>query len=828
MREPGELTKRYHRFPLKRLAASAAALCIAAAPGLLPTPASASAPSTASAVTTTSGNGHTAEIRRTEYGIPHILAHDFGGLGYGYGYAFAQDNLCATADRVVTLRGERSRYFGPTAASSDILESPATNLASDTYYQAQREAGTVQQLLDRPAPLGPTDRMRQLVDGYADGYNRYLRDTGVANLPDPTCKGKPWVGPITALDIWTLIHDVDQVAGAPQYKQLIATATPPTAGTGAGAGAGAGGKAAAAPPAPLSLPGAPGASGVPGAPDAPVSRTGSNGWALGRDATQGHDGMLLANPHLPWTGNARFYQVQLTIPGVLDVSGASIYGTPLVEIGHTRGLAWTHTTTYAQHAELYRLSLVPGDPTSYLVDGKAVPMTRQTVQVSAPGADGKPATVTSTLYTSRYGPVLASNWTAANAYAIRDANADNLRSMNEWLAMDTSQNVAQLKAAQSAYQGIPWTYTLATDTGGTAYFTDSSVVPHLTDAQARQCAVPGGALDGSTTACDWGSDPDAIEPGIFGPGSAPRLTRTDYLANSNNSPYLANPAEPLTGYPGVYASGRQLDLRPQLGLRMIAQRLDGTDGLGTPGFTLPTLQDTMLGDRDLSGELGRDDVLTMCRAHSTLTATDGTPVDTRAACDALAGWNLRGDADSHGAVLWSAFFGLLNDWRIPQTWWRVPYDPAQPLTTPRGINGDDPQVQRALADAVQQLGSRGLAPDAAPASTQRWAGVPLNGCDGGEGCFNVLNATVGSGGAGAVDPGQAGGAFGSSFVMAVELTPHGPDARTLLTYGESVNPTSPHYSDQAVLFSQKQWVTERFTEAEIKADPQLHTTRLCR
>jgi acyl-homoserine-lactone acylase len=57
--------------------------------------------------------GPWAEIRRTEYGIPHILAHDWEGLGYGYGYAFAQDNICTIAETYVTVDGERSRFFGP-------------------------------------------------------------------------------------------------------------------------------------------------------------------------------------------------------------------------------------------------------------------------------------------------------------------------------------------------------------------------------------------------------------------------------------------------------------------------------------------------------------------------------------------------------------------------------------------------------------------------------------------------------------------------------------------------------------------------------------------
>ena len=60
---------------------------------------------------------YTAEVRRTSYGIPHVKAADFGSMGYGVGYAFAQDNFCMMADEFVTVRGERSRYFGATGTT---------------------------------------------------------------------------------------------------------------------------------------------------------------------------------------------------------------------------------------------------------------------------------------------------------------------------------------------------------------------------------------------------------------------------------------------------------------------------------------------------------------------------------------------------------------------------------------------------------------------------------------------------------------------------------------------------------------------------------------
>ena len=72
--------------------------------------------------------------------------------------------------------------------------------------------------LARRAPLGPTAQLRQLVEGYVAGFNRYLGDTGAAHLPDPTCRGKAWVGPITALDVWSGVYDLFALGGTEQFR----------------------------------------------------------------------------------------------------------------------------------------------------------------------------------------------------------------------------------------------------------------------------------------------------------------------------------------------------------------------------------------------------------------------------------------------------------------------------------------------------------------------------------------------------------------------------------------------------------------------------------
>ena len=49
-------------------------------------------------------------------------------------------------------------------------------------------------------------------------------------------------------------------------------------------------------------------------------------------------------------------------PGKIDVAGGSLLGVPLVLIGHTAHLAWSHTVSTAYRFTPFELTLVPGSP----------------------------------------------------------------------------------------------------------------------------------------------------------------------------------------------------------------------------------------------------------------------------------------------------------------------------------------------------------------------------------------------------------------------------------------------------------------------------------
>jgi len=333
-----------------------------------------------------------AVIRRTEYGIPHILANDWEGAGYGYGYAIAQDNICVLADTYLTVRAQRSRYFPP----DQTYESRGNggvfkNIDSDFFFQRALDTKVVPKLIAQQPPIGPTDDVRAAVKGYVEGYNRYLADTGVDNIPDPTCRGKPWVTPITELDAYMRFWQLGILASQGVAIDGIAQAAPPTP----------------------AVPGQTQSTPSPSARDAMLEQIpeklhsiGSNAVALGKQFTDNGSGMLLANPHFPWFGPERFYQAQMTIPGKLNVTGGSLFGVPAVLIGHTDHMAWSHTVSTAFRFTPFELKLVPGSPTTYLYDGQPHQMTADKVTVQVRQSDGSLKPQTRTLYSSLQGPIL--------------------------------------------------------------------------------------------------------------------------------------------------------------------------------------------------------------------------------------------------------------------------------------------------------------------------------------------------------------------------------------------------------------------------------------
>jgi len=156
--------------------------------------------------------------------------------------------------------------------------------------------------------------------------------------------------------------------------------------------------------------------------------------------------------------------------------------------------------------------------------------------------------------------------------------------------------------------------------------------------------------------------------------------------------------------------------------------------------------------------------------------------------------------------------------RRPSRWLSVPFNPADPVNTPRVLNRTNPAVLRALGRAVRVLRQHHVplrAPLGAlqtePRGTER---IPIHGGHEEEGLVNMIIAPLQG------PTGYPKVVHGSSFVMVTGFTANGPRTRAILTYSQSTDPTSPHFDDQTRMYSTKQWVTMRFRDQAESANPQ--------
>ena len=174
-------------------------------------------------------SGYKAKIRETSYGIPHIKADNYGSAGYGVGYAFAKQNICTFANNNVTTSARRSKFFGPDGTSPQSAAGPVNNLDSDLYWQSVIDSGRIEKLLKSKGIQSPSKDAQAAIRGYAAGYNAYLKKVGVDNIPDPSCRGKKWVKPIQAIDVWRRIYQADLLASAQNFiSDFVAAEPPPT------------------------------------------------------------------------------------------------------------------------------------------------------------------------------------------------------------------------------------------------------------------------------------------------------------------------------------------------------------------------------------------------------------------------------------------------------------------------------------------------------------------------------------------------------------------------------------------------------------------------
>ena len=447
---------------------------------------------------------YSAEIVRSEYGVPMIYGDTDADVAFGVAIAHAEDDFFTLQDVVAMSKGRYGAIAGQDGAQVDFVY----------HLIGARETA------EREYPKLPEDT-RALLEGYASGLNHYA-----AQNPDEVKLGNLF--PINGEDI-----AAGFVLRQPFFYGLGNVIGPLVAGE------------------ELRKEFGPDIPGFP-RPNSPAEQLreelgedemarnehpnlvlpigsagdhlGSNAWAVAPSKTGGPT-TLISNSHQPLRGGVAWYEFGVQSGEGWHFTGANFPGSPFPFLGHNEHLGWTNTVNRPDMTDIYKLEMNDtGD--SYRLDGEWHKLEEKSVTLPVKmGPITLP--IPRTVYrSSHHGPVIKND---NGVFAIRYGGMEKAEQLDAYYRLNKTTNLEEWEA-QIARMAIPSTnFIYADKEGNIAYVYNAAIPNRPEDVEANWRGI----LDGSRSDLIWeGSVKYERIPKLINPQSG-------WVYNSNNEPFTA-------------------------------------------------------------------------------------------------------------------------------------------------------------------------------------------------------------------------------------------------------------------------------------------------
>lgn len=699
------------------------------------------------------------EILWDTWGVPHIFSPDHEGLFYAFGWAQAHTHGDLILKLYGEARGRAAEYWGIDYAAGDEWVH-LVNVAeqAELSYHAL------------------SDDFRSYVDAFAAGFNDYA-------AAHPELIGDEWavVLPVQPTDL--VAHGIRTlkylfVAGDWRRTAQIWQDSVPV------------GVQHAAP--------------LQTTYDTPsdITEFGSNAWVIGPSRSASGNAMLVANPHQPWSDWGLWVEAHFVAPDV-NQYGAALLGNPTLGIAFNPYLGWTHTVNTHDGWDVYELTLTD-DGSGYIYDGEEVPFTVREASYKVQQDDGTLEEITLTVLESIHGAVVRQR-EDGKALALRVVNDNRpergYAAAEQWWEMGNATNFDEFQAVFDDLR-IPMFTVMYADRDGNIMHLFNELVPvrssgdwsfwhNMTiEDDSSPAIIPGDSSEYLWTEYHTYED----LPKVINPASG-------WLQNANEPPWTATLPLPLNpdDYPAYMLPPPFTWPRPITSMRLLYE-----DESITYDELIEYKHSTFV-------ELTRlllDDLIAAAR--------ESDEAIVQRAADVLEAWDRHTDADSVGAVLFTAW---ALDYIPPILFdvFAVPYDINDPLNTPRGL-ADPEGAVAALARAARQLEllrlvGGGIDVPYGDIFRLRWGDVdlPANGSFDLLGTFRILTFVQD-------EDLRFRPVHGDSYIAVIEFG-ETVQAKVLLSYGNATQPGSPHMGDQLELFARKElrdaWLTREQIEAHL-------------
>ena len=410
-----------------------------------------------------------ATIERDALGVPHIFGETDADMAYGLAWAQSEDGWEILEETIPYYRGNAASFFGRDAAVTDYL------IQWLGFWE----------VIDRDYDTLLRPDTRDYLDAFAAGFNDFA-----AQHPERVSLD---VLPVTPQDVIAahmfrhlLFYGFEKPLSELQAETRQHKISP-----------------------------------APQLPNTAIT-LGSNATAIAPSRSRDGSTLLMINSHQPLTGPVSWYEAHLQSGEGLNVMGGLFIGAPALGVGFNEHHGWGATVNQPDLVDVYVLEIDPEDDNRYRVDGEWLELEAFDIPIKVQLWGWLPWTVKEKGYRSIHGPVMK---TDHGTYALRYAGMDEIRQVEQWLAMSAATSFAEWQEAMALQHIASFNFVYA-NADGDIHFVHNAMMPRRAAGWQWNQYLPGDRRD-------------LIWDDYLTPSELPNVTNppSGYVHSANQSPF---------------------------------------------------------------------------------------------------------------------------------------------------------------------------------------------------------------------------------------------------------------------------------------------------
>ena len=251
---------------------------------------------------------------------------------------------------------------------------------------------------------------------------------------------------------------------------------------------------------------------------------GSNLIAVNRSRTHSDQTFLTINTHQPLEGATSWYEAHLVSKEGTNIIGASFPGSPCILSGANEFLGWTHTVNYPDKADVFALEMHPKKKNIYLVDGVPYKLEKFKAKLTFKFL-GINIPISKKFYRSIYGPTLKNK---TGVYSVRTPSTSNINALEQWWRMNKATNFTEFYKALEM-KALPGYNIGYADRNDTIFYISNGKIPIRAKGYNWTDVVPGNTKETLwNTYYDISALPQVVNP------------KSGFVYNANHSPFKSS------------------------------------------------------------------------------------------------------------------------------------------------------------------------------------------------------------------------------------------------------------------------------------------------